>query len=309
MSISHTRRYNRRKRRSLSRSSSRSPSSHHRRHRRRHDNYARNGSIRINVSGGGGGENNRPHHSFLPNEDRRLLDFLICLLNGIQPNISNCVCSGEHPSGNVSGGNITGNVLMGNTVGGTGGTVVTVNGNSNSANDYVICGNMYSNLYEKIYRDLYSELYSNLYTNVANICGNICYNICANFEDTTHDIDELNTYIQGNLRYPVETYISGIISPSNGMQPTTQYGNGYVATHSTGLGVDQWTFVFGNGNVAPTSFVVCPINGSSTATASIDPACIIHANIVANTAASFYLPMIVNSKPTADGFSFIATFV
>jgi hypothetical protein len=264
-------------------------------------------------------------------------------LNGIQPNIGNCVCNGGHCNtngntngaiinGNISGGNISGNVIINGSFNGT--LNGNINGNSMCGNLYEsmysnlyrnLCNDMYPNLYANLYQSIYASLYGNTYANLRNdlysdiygniydICGNVCANLCGNSEgdredDSTPNIGNIIGLITSVQCNPIETYISGIISPSNGSQPTTQYGNGYVATHSTGLGVDQWTFIFGNGNVVPTSFVVCPINGSSNATVAIDSASITPANVVANTAASFYLPIIVSSKPTADGFSFIATF-
>jgi len=243
----------------------------------------RNGSIRINVNGGG--ETKRCHSdssaSFIPRDDRRLLDFLICLLNGIQPNIGNCACNdmNGNTNGNVNGsvnGPVSGNI-NGNLNG-------PVNGNVNV--EYV-CGNIYRKLYSNLYSNLYTSLYDGLH---ADISCDLEHEVCANI---------------ANQSLPS---ITGIISPCNGSQPTTQTGDGFVAVHSTGMGVDQWTFLLGNGNIVPSSFIVSPINGSSVATASIDPASIIPATTTPPKPATFYLPIIVNTKPTADGFTFLATF-
>ena len=107
---------------------------------------------------------------------------------------------------------------------------------------------------------------------------------------------------QGN---PGVLLISGIISPADGSEPTTQSGPNYTATHFLDLGQNKWTFVF-NGNVAVKQFLVSPINGTSNNSVQVDASCVIPA--VGNVAAYIQEPLVVSLQTPLEGFTFLALF-
>ena len=100
-------------------------------------------------------------------------------------------------------------------------------------------------------------------------------------------------------------YITGIISPCDGSQPTTQSGNNYTASHFVDNGVNKWQFSFNQPNPI-VNMLVSAINGTSNNSVQVDSNCVVKAN--GNTAAYIQQPVVVSIKPPLEGFSFFAIF-
>lgn len=104
---------------------------------------------------------------------------------------------------------------------------------------------------------------------------------------------------------PGIVYISGMICPCDGTEPTTQFGNNYTATHFLDSGINKWTFSF-TGNVAVKQFLVSTINGTANNSVQLDASCVIPA--VGNVAAYIQEPVIVSIKTPIEGFTFLGLF-